>query len=64
MTRTEELEKRLNLLVKFGGIISTETHLPKLLELITNQVKHMLDCDRCTVFLLDNQTNELWSTIA
>jgi HD-GYP domain-containing protein (c-di-GMP phosphodiesterase class II) len=64
MTRTEELEKRLNLLVKFGGLISTETHLPKLLELITNQVKHMLDCDRCTVFLLDSQTNELWSTIA
>ncbi len=64
MTRTEELEQRLNRLVKFGGIISTETHLPKLLELITDQVKHMLNGDRCTVFLLDNQTNELWSTIA
>ena len=64
LTRTEELEKRLDLLVKFGGLISTETHLNKLLELITDQVKYMLDGDRCTVFLLDNQTNELWSTIA
>ncbi|MCG2726763.1 MAG: GAF domain-containing protein [Elusimicrobia bacterium] len=64
MTRTEELEKRLNLLVKFGGLISTETNLNKLLELIAEQVKHMLDGDRCTVFLLDNETNELWSTIA
>ncbi len=64
MTRTEELEQRLSRLVKFGGLISTETHLPKLLKLITDQVKYMLDGDRCTVFLKDNKTNELWSTIA
>ncbi|MEI7482625.1 MAG: hypothetical protein WCK75_09785, partial [Elusimicrobiota bacterium] len=43
MTRPEELEKRLNLLVKFGGLISTETNLTKLLELIADQVKRMLN---------------------
>ncbi len=64
MTRPEELEKRLNLLVKFGGLISTETNLTKLLELIADQVKRMLNGDRCSVFVLDRQTNELWSKIA
>lgn len=64
MTRTEELENRLKLLVKFGGTISTETNLNKLLEMITEQVKYILDSDRCTVFLIDNQTKELWSKIA
>jgi len=61
MTRPEELEKRLNLLVKFGGLIAQETNLTKLLEIIAGQVKQMLSGDRCSVFILDNQTNELWS---
>ena len=64
MTRPEELEKRLNMLVKFGGHIAQETNLTKLLELIADQVKEMLTGDRCSVFILDRQTNELWSKIA
>jgi len=64
MTRPEELEKRLNMLVKFGGLISTETNLTKLLEVIADQVKLMLNGDRCSVFIVDRQTNELWSKIA
>jgi HD-GYP domain-containing protein (c-di-GMP phosphodiesterase class II) len=64
MPRPEELEKRLNLLVKFGGIISSETNITKLLELIASQVKQMLNGDRCSVFILDKQTNELWSKVA
>ena len=64
MTRPEELENRLNMLVKFGGLISTETNLTKLLEVIADQVKLMLNGDRCSVFIVDRQTNELWSKIA
>ncbi len=64
MTRAEDLEKRLELLVKFGGSISTETHIHKLIELIADQVKTILACDRCTVFVIDRHTNELWSQVA
>jgi len=64
MTRTEELENRLRLLVNFGGVVSKETNLNKLLELIAEQVKTILNCDRCSVFILDRQTNELWSKVA
>ena len=64
MTREEELQNRLNLLVQFGGVVSKETHIDKLLEIITTQVKKILSCDRCTVFILDRHTNELWSKVA
>jgi len=64
MTRVEELEKRLSMLVKFGGLISTETNITKLLELIAGQVRHMLNGDRCSVFIVDRHTSELWSKIA
>ncbi len=64
MARPDEHEKRLQLLVKFGGLISTETKLTKLLELIAAQVKQILNGDRCSVFILDSHTNELWSRVA
>ncbi|HCC48856.1 MAG TPA: hypothetical protein DEQ38_12180 [Elusimicrobia bacterium] len=64
MTRAEELENRLRLLVNFGGVVSKETNLPKLLEIIAEQVRTILVCDRCSVFILDRQTNELWSKVA
>ncbi len=64
MTRVEELENFLRLLVNFGGVVSKETNLNKLLEIIAEQVKTILVCDRCSVFILDRQTNELWSKVA
>ena len=63
MTRAEELENRLKLLVNFGGSVSKETNLTKLLELIAEQVRTILVCDRCSVFIMDRQTNELWSKV-
>lgn len=64
MTRVEELENRLRLLVNFGGVVSKETNLSKLLEIIAEQVKTIINCDRCSVFILDRHTNELWSKVA
>ncbi len=64
MNKIEELQNRLNLLLQFGGVIYKETHLDKLLELIAAQVKKILNCDRCTLFILDKKTDELWSKVA
>lgn len=64
MSRVEELETRLRLLVNFGGAVSKETNLSKLLEIIAEQVKTIINCDRCSVFILDRHTNELWSKVA
>lgn len=64
MTRSEELEYRLQLLAKFGGLISQETNLSKLLDLIADQVEKILSAERCSIFILDKQTDELWSRLA
>jgi HD-GYP domain-containing protein (c-di-GMP phosphodiesterase class II) len=63
MTNTDA-ERRLQLLIKFAGMISNEPRLDTLLELIADQVREIVAADRCTVFLIDLQTNELWSKIA
>ena len=59
MTRVEELENFLRLLVNFGGVVSKETNLTKLLGLIAEQVKTILVCDRCSVFILDRDQRAL-----
>ncbi len=64
MKNAEELEYRLNLLVQFGALISKETNLSKLLEIIAWQVKKILSAQRCSIFILDEKNEELWSKMA
>lgn len=51
-------------LLKIGRSIAAETDVNKLLEIIALETKKALNADRCTVFLLDRDTNELWSKVA
>ncbi|HNW59744.1 MAG TPA: GAF domain-containing protein [bacterium] len=55
---------RLKMLLKVAGSISQEMQLDKLLRLIMDEVKQVLHCDRCTVFVLDRERDELWSRVA
>jgi len=59
-----DAEKKLRLLIKFGGLISAETTVDALLEIIADQIRLIADADRCTVFLADMARNELWSKVA
>ncbi len=51
-------------LLRIGRSIAAETDIDKLLEIIAGETKRALNADRCTVFLLDKETNELWSKVA
>lgn len=51
-------------LLKIARTISAEIDMDVLLKTIAEQTKLALNADRCTVFLLDKETNELWSKIA
>lgn len=51
-------------LLKIARTISAEIDLNMLLKTIAEQTKFALKADRCTVFLLDKEKNELWSKIA
>lgn len=62
--REELLENQIKMLSNFGSIISNEPKLNPLLEKIALQVKGILNCDRCSVFVYDKETNSLWAKIA
>ena len=51
-------------LLKVGRTMAVETNLDTLLTIIAKEINIALDADRCTVFLLDNEKNELWSKVA
>jgi response regulator RpfG family c-di-GMP phosphodiesterase len=62
--RRQELERRQMLLARFGRRIATETHIDSLLTIIAEEVRHILSADRCSVFIVDKDKNELWTKVA
>jgi len=51
-------------LVKIGRSITAQTDIDVLLRVIAEETKVAVQADRCTVFLYDKKTNELWSKVA
>ncbi|MDR1168350.1 MAG: GAF domain-containing protein [Heliobacteriaceae bacterium] len=51
-------------LVKIGRSITALTDIDVLLDVIANETTSAIQADRCTVFILDKEKNELWSKIA
>ncbi len=51
-------------LLQVGRTIAIETNIDSLLTIIAQQIQQALGADRCTVFLLDTEHNELWSKVA
>lgn len=51
-------------LVKIGRSITAVTNIDVLLKVIAEETKIAIQADRCTVFLLDKEKNELWSKVA
>lgn len=51
-------------LLQVGRTIAVETNIDSLLTIIAQQIQQALQADRCTVFLLDEENNELWSKVA
>ena len=51
-------------LVKIGRSITAQTDINILLNVIAEETRTALQADRCTVFLLDKEKDELWSKVA
>ena len=51
-------------LVKIGRSITAVTDIDILLKVIAEETKIAIQADRCTVFMLDQDKNELWSKVA
>ncbi len=64
LKRFEGEHEKLFTLLKVTRTIATELQLDKLLKLIMDEVRDALKADRCTVFLIDEKRQELWSKVA
>ncbi len=62
--RLTEEKERLNALLIIAKNLSAEINLEVLLFKIMDEVQKILNVDRGTVFLFDEENNELWSKVA
>src|SRR5689334_12434100 len=59
-----ELNERLAAILAISHRMNSQRDLGALLDLIAREATHLLDCDRASIFLLDRESNELWSKVA
>jgi Nif-specific regulatory protein len=59
-----ELNERLAAILAISQKMNSQHDLSELLDLIAREATSLLDCDRASIFLLDRDTNELWSKVA
>ena len=64
MYTTEVKKDPLLALVKIGQAVAAEKNIDKLMQTIAEETKEAIQADRCTVFLYDKDTDELWSKVA
>lgn len=57
-------DKRItDILLNKSDAIASETDLDKLLTIISEETIELLEADRCTVFVLDEEKGDLWSRV-
>ena len=59
-----DIEKPIVALLNVARTLAAETSLELLLKTVAEEIKKVLDADRCTVFLLDKDRNEIVSKVA
>lgn len=57
-------QQKLDLLVEFGWKVSHENDLQALLELTARQITDIIGAKRCFIFIKNEDSGELWSSIA
>ena len=63
-SKVDGLQRKLELLLAFDLKIASETNPDRLLQLLADETRQILQAERCTVFLYDRHHEELWSKVA
>ena len=63
-SRFDEAEEPYTAILNVARTLAAETNIDTLLKTVAEEITKVLDADRCTVFLLDKDKNELWSKVA
>jgi len=56
--------RRHKMLFELGQIITSEMNLDALFEVIMEQTNRIMDTERCSVFLFDPETDQLWALVS
>lgn len=59
-----EKARKLHSLLELGNLIGLNLQLNEMLSQIAQKACEVMDSDRCSLFLYDSNTDELWSTVA
>lgn len=59
-----KLHNQLQILLELGKNILYERDIHTVLNLLSDTVREILDCERCSIFIHDQKNNELWTTVA
>jgi len=57
-------KEQLRILLEFGELVSHEHDLVRLLNIMADYAKDLLQADRCSIFLYDEDKDELWTQVA
>jgi signal transduction histidine kinase len=60
----KEQNHKLQSLLELGRIIGLDLQIEAILQQIAKKTAEIMDADRCTIYLHNSKTEELWSTIA
>lgn len=60
----QERDRKLHSLLELGQTIGLDLQLNEMLSQIAQKACEVMEADRCSVFLYDSTTDELWSTVA
>ncbi|MGH9671516.1 MAG: GAF domain-containing protein [Terriglobales bacterium] len=63
----EEVHKRMRtseILLNVMHAVSSELEIDKLLQTVVSKTSEAMNAERCTLFLIDRETRELWSKVA
>ena len=64
MKKEMDNQEQLRILLEFGELVSHEHNLVKLLNIMADYAKNLLQADRCSIFLYDKDRDELWTQVA
>ncbi len=56
--------QRLRALLEVAKALASEHDLDRLLHIIADEVKKVVEADRCSVFLVDEERHEIWTVVA
>ncbi|MEN4053641.1 MULTISPECIES: GAF domain-containing protein [Sulfurimonas] len=56
--------KKFNQIAEFGKKLMAMDDIQKVLELIADEAKSLVDADRCSIFIVDNEDKILWTKLS